>query len=110
MSTRRSRGAPATSKLLRDLLVTDPRYKRLWSARVKRARGEVSQAAIAEVITLYLWESGERSENSTALTRTLKDRVSRALNGIALSSETLGWIIAAFGMDSVDEARLWATF
>lgn len=77
---------------------------------MKRARGEVSQAAIAEVITLYLWESGERSENSTALTRTLKDRVSRALNGIALSSETLGWIIAAFGMDSVDEARLWATF
>jgi hypothetical protein len=58
----------------------------------------------------YLWDSGERSETMVRLSRQLKDRVSRALNGDALSTETLKWFIAAFDMDEADESRLWAVF
>lgn len=110
MSTQGGRSITATGALLRDLLTADPRYRRLWRARVKRARSELSQAAIAEVVALYLWDSGERSDSTTSLARELKDRVSRALNGTALSHQTLSWLIAAFNMSEDDEGRLWATF
>jgi hypothetical protein len=100
----------ATGALLRELLASDPRYRRLWRQRVARDRTDLSQAAVAKVVEEYLWDSGERSENLTCLARQLKDRVSRALNGEALSAETLKWFIAAFYMDEGDENRLWDTF
>jgi hypothetical protein len=100
----------ATGALLRELLVSDPHYRRLWRQRVERDRAELSQAAVAKVIEEYLWDSGERSENLTGLARQLKDRVSRALNGEALSTETLKWFIAAFRIDEQDEGRLWDVF
>ena len=100
----------ATGEFLRELLVSEPRYRRLWRKRVARDYTGLSQAAVAKVIEEYLWDSGERSENTTGLARQLKDRVSRALNGEALSTETLGWFIAAFDMDKGDENHLWATF
>ncbi|WP_159079570.1 hypothetical protein [Plantactinospora sp. BC1] len=59
---------------------------------------------------LYLWDSGERSESATSLARQLKDRISRALNGLSLSAQTLQWIIDAFGMDQNDQERLWEVF
>src|ERR1700730_2114749 len=93
--------------LLRELLVSDPRYRRLWRRRVERDHTDLSQAAVAKVIEEYLWDSGQRSDNLTSLARQLKDRVSRALNGDALSAETLKWFIAAFSMGENDENRLW---
>ncbi|KUM76260.1 hypothetical protein AQI70_14985 [Streptomyces curacoi] len=36
--------------------------------------------------------------------------MSRALNGTAISAETLKWIINAFDMDSGDTDHLWATY
>src|SRR5689334_21179259 len=78
-----TRGA-ASGALLRELLVADPRYRRLWRRRVARDRTELSQAAVAKVIEEYLWDSGERSEDVTRLARQLKDRVSRAVNGEAI--------------------------
>ena len=110
MSPQGGRSIAATGALLRDLLAADPRYRRLWRARVKRAHSDLSQAAVAEVIALHLWDCGERSDSATSLARELKDRVSRALNGTALSSQTLSWFIAAFDIDASDESRLWATF
>jgi hypothetical protein len=98
---------PATGALLRELLVSDPRYRRLWRRRVARDRTGLSQSAVAKVIEEYLWDSGERSDTLSQLARQLKDRVSRALNGEALSAETLGWFVAAFHMDEGDESRLW---
>jgi hypothetical protein len=82
----------------------------MWRRRVGRDHAELSQSAVAKVIEQYLWDSGERSDHITQLARQLKDRVSRALNGEALSAETLGWFIAAFQMDKEDEDRLWTTF
>jgi hypothetical protein len=100
----------ATGALLKELLESDPRYRRQWSRRVGRNHAQVSQAAVAKVIEEYLWDSGERSESVTSLARQLKDRVYRAFKGEALSTETLGWFIAAFQMDEGDENLLWAIF
>ncbi len=87
----------------------NPRYRRRWHTYARRTRNVLSQAAVAEVIALDLWERGERAESATDLARTLKDRISRALNGTAISTETLTWFISAFEMDDGDEARLWKT-
>jgi hypothetical protein len=100
----------ATGALLKELLESDPRYRRQWRRRVDRDHARISQAAVAKVIEEYLWDSGERSENMTSLARQLKDRVSRAFKGEALSAETLGWFIAAFQMDEGDGNLLWAMF
>jgi hypothetical protein len=100
----------ASGALLQELLVSDPHYRRLWRRHVVRNHAVLNQAAVAKVIEEYLWDSGERSENITWLARQLKDRVSRALNGEALSVETLMWFIAAFHMDEGDESRLWNVF
>lgn len=105
----RMRDPRATAELLRTLLLQNPRYRQRWHARTKRARNVLNQAAVAEVIALDLWDRGERAETATDLARTLKDRVSRALNGTAISTETLTWFISAFEMDREDEIRLWGT-
>ncbi|MEU6823375.1 hypothetical protein ABZ921_22300 [Streptomyces atriruber] len=70
----------------------------------------MSQSAVACVITSHLWESGERSDSQISLQRTLKDRVSRALSGTAISTETLRWIIDAFDIESSDGDHLWAVY
>ncbi|MGW3769047.1 hypothetical protein [Actinomadura verrucosospora] len=98
--------AASGARLLRELLVSDPHYRRLWRRYVTRESADLNQAAVAKVIQEYLWESGIRSDTSTKLARQLKDRISRALNGSALSMETLDWFIAAFDMDERDERRL----
>lgn len=98
----------ATGSLLRELLTYEPRYRRLWQRRVTRDHADLSQAAVAKVLEEYLWDSGERSDSTTELARQLKDRVSRALNGEVISTETLRWFIAAFDMDEGDEGLLWA--
>ncbi len=110
MPTKPSARGAAVGALLREFLTSDPRYRRLWRRRVARDHSDLSQAAVAKVIEEYLWDSGERSEDMMHLARQLKDRVSRALTGERLSSETLSWFIAAFCMDSGDESRLWAAF
>jgi hypothetical protein len=103
------RDPAATGELLRTLLLQDPRYRRRWQTHTTRARSVLSQAAVAEVIALDLWERGERAEAFTDLARSLKDRVSRALNGQAISTETLSWFISAFQINHQDETRLVAT-
>jgi len=82
----------------------------MWLGETKRVRGGVNQSSVAHVICLYLWESGERSESQTSLRRILKDRVSRAIGGTLISTETLKWIISAFAMDDDDADRLWAAY
>ncbi|MFF3173053.1 hypothetical protein ACFVQ0_10540 [Streptomyces sp. NPDC057900] len=101
----RNQGAFITSRRLREILAVHPRYRRRWQQRAKRAREDLHQAAIAEVITLHLWDCGELSENIAP--RTLKDRVSRALNGSIISPETLRWFIEAFEMEDYHREELW---
>ena len=101
----------ATSDMLRDLLITKPTYRRQWLAKVERPRStELNLAAVAKVLTEYLWESGERDDQETTLARGLRDRVRRALNGEKLTAETLTWFVQAFHMDNRDEHRLWRAF
>ncbi|MEW2145287.1 hypothetical protein AB0869_20995 [Micromonospora vinacea] len=102
--------AGAVAALLRDLLTIDPRYRQLWRERAGRDHGRLNQAAVARVVELHLWDTGEREESSTALARQLKDRISRAISGVAISHQTLHWIIEAFGMDEEDRRRLWELF
>jgi hypothetical protein len=100
-----------TARLLRDLLETNPQYKRRWRSRVKRDRSDgLSQAAVAETLALYLWDVGERSDADSDLPRALRDRVRRALIGENLTAETLTWFVRAFDMEEQDQHRLWSVF
>lgn len=97
------------SRLLCELLISRPDYRRLWQQQAERLRADgISKAGVAKVIALYLWSSGERADNETGLPRDIKDRVRRALTGEALTPQTLTWFIEAFGMGSGDERALWA--
>jgi hypothetical protein len=100
-----------TSRLLRELLMSQPEYRRQWQERAeRRPAGDVSQAGVARVIALHLWGSGERPDSNTALARNLKDRVRRALTGRSVTPQTLSWFVEAFHMDPRDARALWATF
>ncbi|MEV4677091.1 MULTISPECIES: hypothetical protein [Actinomadura] len=100
----------AAGDLLHSLLSREP-YRARWEPFRRRtaAADPVNQAAVAQVLALYLWESGQRPERQTALARLLKDRIHRALSGEVLSGETLTWFIEAFEMNADDAARLRAT-
>lgn len=101
----------AAGLLLKELLIANPQYRRRWKSLVKRERDdEPSQAAVAEVLALHLWDSGERADTQTSLARGLRDRVRRALSGEKISPETLTWFIQAFGMNDRDEHSLWGTY
>lgn len=111
MSPKPNARALATGALLHELLVNDPRYRRTWLMRARRVRGgELSRAAVAEVIASHLWEVGERPDTNIDLPRELKDRVGRALDGVILTSETLRWILDAFGFTAEDARRVWMTY
>ncbi|WNF26192.1 hypothetical protein RI138_04835 [Streptomyces sp. C11-1] len=92
------------SDLLRHLLTTDSRYLTQWQKRARRKGAYINQSAVANVLDDYLFESGEGCSGKG--TRSLKDRVSRALSGTSLSWETLGWFINAFSMSDIDANRL----
>jgi hypothetical protein len=102
--------AAETSGHLRQLLLTRLEYRRLWQEQAERCRsGSISKAGVARVIALHLWRVGERADSETALPRNLKDRIRRALEGDAITPQTLTWFIEAFNMDTRDEQTLWAT-
>jgi hypothetical protein len=107
---RQAAAAGAVAALLRELLVGDERYRRQWQKCSRRRSSSLNQAAVAQVLAFHLWDRGERSDTVVSLPRELKDRVSRALNGTAVSVETLNWVIAAFAIDQVDQGRLWEAF
>lgn len=99
----------AAGRLLRSLLVREP-YRARWEP-FRRRNGSadvLNQAAVAQVLALYLWDSGQRPDSDTSLVRMLKDRVHRALSGEVLSGETLTWFAEAFQFGEADAARLRA--
>jgi hypothetical protein len=97
----------AVGELLQSLLSERDEYRVVWSRHQRRTSGSaLNQAAVAQVIALHLWESGERPDSQERLPRILKDRVRRALVGEVVSSETLNWFIDAFDMPAEDAERL----
>ncbi|MEU6314694.1 hypothetical protein [Streptomyces sp. NPDC047014] len=102
-------GARATAGLLCRLLAERPAYRSRWEHReLRRAAGPLSASAVARVLALHLWDTGERPDTDTDLARRLKDRVHRALTGEVLSRETLEWFIGAFAMNGADAMELRA--
>lgn len=97
----------AAGRHLAALLAAPGRYRTRWLRHVARATpGRINQAAVTRVLAEWLWLGGEASEGDI-LPRALRDRVSRALGGRALSAATLRLFVAAFDMTGADEARLW---
>jgi len=93
-------------RLLRALLRHEP-YRDQWLPYQRRGADDApNQSAVAQVIALYLWDSGLRPESQVTLARKLKDRINRALKGEVLSAETLNWFIEAFQMSAADTRRL----
>ncbi|GHH71945.1 hypothetical protein GCM10018781_34110 [Kitasatospora indigofera] len=99
--------AAEAGRHLAALLTAPGRYRTRWLRHVARATpGRINQAAVTRVLAEWLWLGGEASEGDI-LPRALRDRVSRALGGRALSAATLRLFVAAFDMTGADEARLW---
>ena len=101
---------PVTAaSLLRRHLLTDPACCRRWQSRAARSRrGNLNQAAVAQVLAEWLWDSGEEHEHDVLLPRRLKDRVSRALSPLeGPSPRTLALFIAAFEIPAPVADQLW---
>src|SRR6266568_2568164 len=101
----------AAAEALRELLLSQPEYKRRWMAHVRRLRtDEVSYAAVSQVVALHLWDQGIVSDSDTDLPRRLRDRIRQALRGEQLSYETLTWLIEAFEFNVADAHTIWDAF
>ncbi|WP_421083509.1 hypothetical protein [Rothia nasimurium] len=99
----------ATAKMpqefLRSLLLK-PVYRDKWSRYVQRRRGDsINQRAVATFIAYELSDySGQDIDPAT-----IKDRVSRALNGDTLSGSTAHMFATAFGFTAEEERELSRT-
>lgn len=102
-------GGVTTGALLRQLLVSEPAYRRRWRTQVRRASArDPHQSAVAAVLADHLWDIGEVAESDRDLPRRLKDVVARAVSGRGISHQTLGWFVGAFGMSEEHEQALWS--
>lgn len=102
--------AMSAAQTLQTLLLQREEYAERWQRLQKRTQppGALNQAAIAQVITEFLWNNGERPDTDTRLSRRLKDLVHRALRGKGMTEQTLDWFIDAFDMAPGDARRLRA--
>ena len=106
----RRRALVKVAEYLAELLRDEP-YRADWLVYARRPRpGQISQAAVAQVVANYLWDTGLADEHDRNLPRELKDRIGRALRGEVLTPETLSWLIHAFGLDEDETAELWARY
>ncbi|WP_125775017.1 hypothetical protein [Antribacter gilvus] len=98
--------AHEAARYLSELLAQPGPYRRLWQSRATRLRGEeINHRAVCRVLAPVVWAEGhEISEDS------LKDRVSRALRGEVLSTQTLTWFVEAFGFARHEAEKLWALY
>lgn len=104
-------GCPRTAAVLTEILLGDLRCRRRWLRHTKRLGGrQPNQAGVAWVLALTLWERGEIAESRRTLPRSLKDRVSRALNGRLVSASTLALFVDAFELTEVQEHQLYAAW
>ncbi|WP_131104727.1 hypothetical protein [Ornithinimicrobium sufpigmenti] len=104
-------GCPRTATVLTEILLGDLRCRRRWLRHTQRLGGrQPNQAGVAWVLALTLWERGEIPESRRTLPRSLKDRVSRALNGRLVSASTLALFVDAFDLTEEQEQELYAAW
>ena len=104
-------GCPRTATVLTEILLTDLRAGRRWLRHTQRLGGrQPNQAGVAWVLALALWDRGEIPESRRTLPRSLKDRVSRALNGRLVSASTLALFVDAFELTEDQEHRLYTAW
>jgi hypothetical protein len=87
-------------------LLDEPPYRRKWQVHSSVRRADLPRAAVAAVLSGYLYEAGEVGPQHRP--RSLENRVGRALNGQRLSDRTLELFIAAFGMTTAEAEELRA--
>lgn len=93
---------------LRQLLLKQGSYRRLWEQHVVRERpGEINQLAVAEVLAEHLWSYPRNAGDADVMPRQLKDSVSRALSGRLLSRPLMSLFIDAFCFSDSEAERLW---
>lgn len=101
-------GRGVAASYLRQLLLKQGSYRRLWEQHVVRDRpGEINQLAVAVVLAEYLWSYPRNAGDSDVAPRQLKDSVSRALSGRLLSRPLLSLFIDAFHISDSEADRLW---
>ncbi|MEV8372587.1 hypothetical protein AB0P21_07600 [Kribbella sp. NPDC056861] len=106
-----SEGVVAAGRYLHNLLAARPEYRRRWAMHAKRIRsGDVSYAAISQVVALFLWDEGLKPDTDRDLPRRLRDRIRQALLGEQLGHETLTWLAGAFDFDAEDTRQVWSLF
>lgn len=101
-------GRGLAAAYLRQLLLRQGGYRRLWEQHVVRERpGEINQLAVAEVLAEHLWSYPRNNGDADVMPRQLKDSVSRALSGRLLSRPLLSLFIDAFCFSDSEAERLW---
>jgi hypothetical protein len=102
------KGRGVAAAYLRQLLLKQGGYRRLWEQHVVRERpGEINQLAVAEVLAEHLWSYPRHTGDADVMPRQLKDSVSRALSGRLLSRPLLALFIDAFSFSDSEAERLW---
>ncbi len=107
-SAARSYHARQAGHYLHELLL-EP-YRDRWARpdyATRTRAGEVSQAAVAQVLAQHLWHHPRQAKDRDVLPVALKDLVSRALAGKVLSRQTLQLFIDALHIDTSDAEVLW---
>lgn len=94
--------AQTASDYLSTLLQQPGPYRETWTSNNDRHNNTINRAAIARVLTRQLAQEGISKGH-----RNIKDTVARALNGTALTQETLSLFISAFRMSEEDATLLW---
>src|ERR1700722_19720747 len=96
---------------LRQLLLKQGSYRRLWEQHVVRdRRGEINQLAVSEVLARHLWNYPRHEGDAEIMPRQLKDSVSRALSGRLLSRPLLTLLIDASMVSDGAAERLWRLY
>lgn len=109
MSGSRAASARNAGRYLRELLRTEPRYRRRWMRYHRERERDVHQVSVAKVLAAELRASPRRHCDADITADQLVHVVSRALKPTqtVLGRETLQLFISAFGMDDEHASLLW---
>jgi hypothetical protein len=111
MAPARGNARALAAAYLRQLLLKQGSYRRLWEQHVVRdRRGEINQLAVSEVLARHLWNYPRHQGDGEIMPRQLKDSVSRGLSGRLLSRGLLTLFIDAFTISDGDAERLWRLY